>query len=487
MPKTLADAFDPRANSIGFLRWLMAFMVIFSHAGPIGGFYGGKDLGTQLSDEQSLGGVAVAGFFFFSGFLITQSRMGRSSTLRYFWRRGLRIFPAWWLSLLIVAFVFGPIGWMQETGGIGGYFSATEDSPLTYFFNNMWLVLGQHNIAGMGSELPFATIHGGYDWNGSAWTLMYEFRAYILVGVLGLFGVFAHKWLAGTIAGVIILLSSMQWAYVGDLTHVLPAFQNIYNLLFLGPFAFGMLFALFGKRIPMDDRLAIGALVVAVATYNVGGWLAYGQYAFLYFLMWIAIRATKLQHWEKFGDFSYGIYIFAWPVMTLGAFFGLQNAGWITYHVVVIVACHVLAFFSWHLIEKPAMSLKNWTPKPLAWLLLKWSPISLSLKRRFTNPVYSSTRFAAQLRLAEASETPAPVAPPAGSSAPSESPVLVASSHAPPGESSRPSAPVPPRVRTAESTESTFTASPVRTADRDELSTDGEPPVRTRDSSEAKS
>ena len=59
---SLSTAFDPRNNAIGFLRWLMAFMVIFSHAGPIAGFYGGKDLGTQWSTEQSLGGVAVCGF-----------------------------------------------------------------------------------------------------------------------------------------------------------------------------------------------------------------------------------------------------------------------------------------------------------------------------------------------------------------------------------------------------------------------------------------
>ena len=94
MALTLEKAFNPRHNSIGFLRWLMAFAVIFSHAGPLAGYYGSKNLGTQWSDEQSFGGVAVAGFFFLSGFLITKSRMGRSTIFRFFWRRSLRIFPA---------------------------------------------------------------------------------------------------------------------------------------------------------------------------------------------------------------------------------------------------------------------------------------------------------------------------------------------------------------------------------------------------------
>src|SRR5689334_934466 len=96
---TVASEFSSRTNCIGFFRWFFAFAVIFSHAGPVAGLYGQKDLGTQISDEQSLGGVAVAGFFFFSGYLITRSRE-RSSTVRFFWHRVLRIFPAFWLALL---------------------------------------------------------------------------------------------------------------------------------------------------------------------------------------------------------------------------------------------------------------------------------------------------------------------------------------------------------------------------------------------------
>ena len=83
-------------------------------------------------------------------------------------------------------------------------------------------------------------------------------------------------------------------------------------------------------------------------------------------VLWAAIRWTKLQHWEKYGDFSYGVYIFAWPLMMFVCYFGLHEAGMLAYFAVIVVAAHLLAFASWHMIEKPAMSLKDWTPRRIA-------------------------------------------------------------------------------------------------------------------------
>lgn len=407
MPLTLQEAFNPRANSIGFLRWLMAFMVIFSHSGPLAGFYGGHDLGTQWSNEQSFGGVAVAGFFFFSGFLITKSRMGRSSIFRYFWRRALRIMPAYWIALLTTAYLFAPIAWQQEAGTMDGFWDARSESPFTYFVNNMWLTLGQRNIAEMGHSLPFAA-HGGYDWNGSAWTLVYEFRAYIIVGVLGLFGLLVNRWLGGMIALGLIVLNALTWSGAVDMMRISPQLDNPFNVMFFAPFAFGMLFALFGDKIIIDDRVAIAAILLAGYAYGTGGWNIWGQYGFLYFLMWFAVRMRFLNNWEKYGDFSYGIYIFAWPLMQLGAFFGLHHTGWFVYHLVIVVAAHIMAFISWHTIEKPAMSLKNWTPRPLEWLLDKLKPYDAAVKRRIVNPDFSTAPFAKTLRAERAAAAAAP-------------------------------------------------------------------------------
>ena len=370
--RTVGNSFSTRANSIGFFRWLLAFSVIFSHAGPLAGFYDQEDLGVQISDEQSLGGVAVAGFFFFSGFLITRSR-ARTGMVRYFWRRCLRIMPAFWCALLLTAFVLGPIAWAKEQGDLSGYFGAESDSPLTYVWQNMFLVLNQRNIAGMGTSLPFADI-GGYDWNGSAWTLQYEFKAYILVGVLGIVGYAASRWLSAIAALGIIAFNALLWS-----GHIAPAtwdtplqapfghpfLSDAFNPMLIAPFAFGMLFAIWGKYIPVHWAPAVVGLGIAIVTFDLGGWNVGGQYGLLYFMMWAAMSWTKLQHWEKFGDFSYGVYIFAWPLMQFVSYFGLEKAGMLAYFAVIVVATHAIAFCSWHLIEKPAMSLKDWSPQPL--------------------------------------------------------------------------------------------------------------------------
>ncbi len=84
--------------------------------------------------------------------------------------------------------------------------------------------------------------------------------------------------------------------------------------------------------------------------------------------MWFAVR-VPITRWDRYGDFSYGIYIIGWPLMVFATYFGLQKHGLIVYHLVVIIGVHVYAILSWHLIEKPAMSLKNWTPRwYLRWL-----------------------------------------------------------------------------------------------------------------------
>src|SRR5580658_74946 len=96
---------DLRNNSIGFLRFLFATMVIWSHAYGNGGF--GYDPLARLNPNGATAGfLGVGGFFVLSGFLITRSYETVNSVGRFIWHRFLRIFPGFWVCLVVTAFGF---------------------------------------------------------------------------------------------------------------------------------------------------------------------------------------------------------------------------------------------------------------------------------------------------------------------------------------------------------------------------------------------
>ncbi|WP_295827984.1 acyltransferase [uncultured Microbacterium sp.] len=363
---TLGAAFDPRKNSIGFLRWLMAFMVIFSHAGPVAGIFGAADIGAQWGAETSLGGVAVTGFFFLSGMLITRSMMRSKSPFRYLWHRVVRIYPAWFLILIVTAFLLAPLAWIHTQGSVRGFASYPYDSPWTYVYNNFTLVLNQWAIAGTGAQTHAVQV--GYNtWNGSAWTLMYEFVCYLGVLVLGIIGALRGRIIGAVVAGLVIMLSTFQALHIGDLAGALQTLSNPQVLQLAAPFAFGTLVQLYIEKVPFDDRLGIAMLVIAALCWWRGGWFLFGQYAFAYGLVWFGTRVKALSGWDRHADLSYGIYIAGWPVMFLAAEYGLASfAGGFWYLLIVIVVVHVYAYASYMLFEKPALDLKHWMPRWLA-------------------------------------------------------------------------------------------------------------------------
>jgi peptidoglycan/LPS O-acetylase OafA/YrhL len=60
-------------------------------------------------------------------------------------------------------------------------------------------------------------------------------------------------------------------------------------------------------------------------------------------------------------DYSYGIYIYAWPVSQLLAIWGVARWGYLPFTLLTIAATVPMAIGSWWLVEKRALSLKKLT------------------------------------------------------------------------------------------------------------------------------
>jgi peptidoglycan/LPS O-acetylase OafA/YrhL len=85
---------------------------------------------------------------------------------------------------------------------------------------------------------------------------------------------------------------------------------------------------------------------------------AVGQVALAYLCFWLAVR-LPLDRFDRFGDFSYGLYIYAFPVEQILALYGVYRWGLAAYVLLSLAIALVVAMASWFLVEKPFLRLKR--------------------------------------------------------------------------------------------------------------------------------
>ena len=339
-------------------------MVIVSHLGPVAGAYGGKDFGTQWSSEQSFGGIAVSGFLFISGFLISRSWNAIQKPGRFLWHRFLRIFPGFWLILIVTAAVFAPLVQILVGRDPQPFISSDSDSAIGYVYNNLLLLVRQETIAGTSYDASHLVREfGTFAWNGSLWTLPFEFGMYCVILVFGMLRLLEKRQILITSLVVVVFFSSLQGLGIASLWNMWSGVQDYRILLVVTPFMCGMLVYLYRDKFEVHGNWAAASTVIAILTYLNGGWLVIGQYFFYYAILWFVLKSGILTSWGTSRDLSYGIYLVGWPMTLLLSAAGLHNYGDIPFLVAVLCAAHVYALVSWTLVEKPAMRLKGLRPK----------------------------------------------------------------------------------------------------------------------------
>jgi len=346
---------DSRDNSIASLRFLLAALVVFSHSYDLGGF-GPDPLVVFSHGHQSFGGLAVAGFFALSGFLITQSYRRSHSIWRYLWHRVLRIFPAFWMCLLVTAFLFAPLISLLEHGNLAEYLHAGADSPSRYVAANALLDMKQYGIAGLLARTPYP---GAFD--GPLWSLHNEFICYLAVAALGILGIITRR------RAILIGLTLCVWA-VSLFPAIVPAAPPLALLILLfgrgaslDPvlyFFAGSLYFLFRDKIILHRRLFLLTSLLILIALSAGWGAVVLPLAMPYALLWLAFRLPMTRFGRR-GDISYGVYIYAFPVQQLLATMGLHRHGLLVYLGITFALTIPLATLSWRLVEQPCLRLKT--------------------------------------------------------------------------------------------------------------------------------
>lgn len=361
--RSLAEAYSGRANSVGFLRLVFATAVLVSHTWVLG-------VGHGHPFHVDLAGIAVAGFFGLSGFLISRSAR-RSSLPRYLWHRLLRIFPGYWVCLAVTAFVVAPLLWLRQHGTLRGWLRGPHGA-IHYVVDNSTTVIRQWGIADLLTGTPYGRLAHASVFDGSLWTLSYELVCYIAIAALAILAILRRARLLVLLAGVgtyaIVLYDFAHGPQTaGPLvahTSIFVYFDRYYLLYYGFMFLLGTIADLYREKIPINDALGAGALAVfAVAAFN--GWLFSAVLpAFAYVLLWLGVRLPKRLHVVGLrNDYSYGVYIYAFVVQQVLAEFGVPRFGLLAYFVLAMLGAYGCAFVSWHLVEKRAMRLKDWSPR----------------------------------------------------------------------------------------------------------------------------
>jgi peptidoglycan/LPS O-acetylase OafA/YrhL len=332
----------PRDNNFNLLRMLAALAVLLSHSFPLA--RGPRAVEPfEASLGMTLGTLAVGIFFTISGYLVTASLVSRPSLADFALARARRIYPGLWVAIALTVFVLGA-GF--TTLALAEYLS----HPRTWFYvlKNGTLLFGfVDRLPGVFAELPYP---GAV--NGSLWTLPIEVRLYVALAALqaGLLwwrrrrpGVPLGPVLA-TVAAACVAMVGWQGAGASS------------ALRFSAMFFVGAALQLYRHRIAFTyPGLAAGLALLAACSVDTGlfalGFVSVGAYVVLCLAY---LPGGWLRRYNRLGDYSYGLYIYAFPVQQLivaglpgigvAALFGASAAGTL-----------VLAVLSWHLVESPVL------------------------------------------------------------------------------------------------------------------------------------
>ncbi|GHE89441.1 acyltransferase family protein [Thalassotalea profundi] len=354
MNNALSTYLNGRDNNFNLIRIIAAVLVLVSHCYPL--FYGSSDYEPlKRLVGISIGSVAVDLFFISSGFLIANSFFYQKNLINFIKARILRIYPGLIVSLIITVFFLGLVFTKLTTTAY-----LTDFQTYKFLFKNMFLFLGEEaTLPGVFEGLPWANTV-----NGSLWTLPFEVRAYALLVLVGiLLGFCEQKWKTLSFKKVYLLIPIVGLGvYFLNYFHpILPIsyFSAEYARL-LSMFFIGVAFYRYREKIILSKKLFLilsASLIVSALDSHLFFVVYNCTLAYLVFFL-AYIPKGFIRKFNKYGDYSYGIYIYAFPVqqallvlypkMSLFEFF-LTSLG----------STFVFAYFSWQLIEKKALKLKN--------------------------------------------------------------------------------------------------------------------------------
>ena len=340
-----------RDNNYNLIRVLAASAVLLSHCYTVAsGDSSIEPLRNLLG--MSIGDIAVDIFFFASGLLVTGSLCNRASVPSFVRARALRIYPGLIVAVSFTVLIVGPL---FTSLPLRAYFGSGE--TLLYWLRNVTLITNvAHVLPGVfkGNPWPWSV-------NSSIWTLPYEISMY---GILAVFGLslglrsarFATRLLAAAIA---LSVFALMLHFLSDILWRQSALPRLTAMFWIG-----VTFYLLRDRIRLSAKVAaVFAALLAISILDKRAFLIVYTLSIPYLTICTAyLPAGFLRRYNRIGDYSYGIYIYSFPVQQCVAAVepGISVVGMCIQSILIT---GTLAAASWHFVESPMLRLKFGTAK----------------------------------------------------------------------------------------------------------------------------
>jgi peptidoglycan/LPS O-acetylase OafA/YrhL len=279
--------------------------------------------------------VAVFSFFIVSGFLIARSYERSSSLKSYVKKRISRIVPAYLLVVLLCTVLLS----LVSTLPLSDYFGNVQVYKY-FFWNSIFMNF-------MAPSLP--GVFGNEAVNGALWTLKIEMCFYFVVPLI--FLLFGKNNKYRNISLIILYFLSLVFLNYFEMAGKISISKQLPGSLcyFIG----GMLgYFYFDQFIKYKNTLFIIAIITV--------WIDLILHIKLFspimisiIVLYIAYSFKFLNNFGKYGDFTYGIYIFHFPIIRVFATLGLfanYNPFFMSFLCMLVVIGVGIA--SWHLYEK---------------------------------------------------------------------------------------------------------------------------------------
>ncbi len=368
----LSDYAVGRDNNFTLLRLSAAMTVLFAHSIAVLGLPPEREFFFNRVGF-SLGEMGLDMLFVTSGFLVTASLVSRQDLIGYLWARALRVYPGMWVMLVLTVFVLAPA---VTTLPLADYF--TSPKTWEYFRKCATLISGvRYSLPGVFESVPLKN-----EFNGSLWTMPVEVRMYLYLAAIWL-ALAVTPALRLKVMRFILPLSAAALLTIllrGRLTSGSVNGANIRVFMFL----YGSSLYLWRDRMPMSPALLVGLLAgLVLASFDrTVFFIAYAVSLAPLVLHLAYVPGGRIRSFNDWGDYSYGVYIYAFPIQqTLAYLFPDMSLGaMMASSALVSIA---IAIPSWKLIEERALAKKgDFAAATSRALNLNLARIAASIRRR---------------------------------------------------------------------------------------------------------